>query len=150
MITANFKQVEILLVEDNPDEAELAIRELTKHKLANDLLHVHDGQEALEFIFGTGKYIGRDINDPPKVILLDLKMPKIDGIEVLRQVRADERTCMIPVVVLTSSNQEKDITESYRLGVNSYIVKPISFDNFSKSIKEIGYYWLVLNKVASK
>jgi len=150
MIKGNYKQVEILLVEDNSDEAELAIRELTKHKLANDLLHVHDGQEALEFIFGTGRYEGRSIDDPPKVILLDLKMPKIDGIEVLKRVRADERTCTIPVVVLTSSNQEKDITESYRLGVNSYIVKPISFDNFSNSIKEIGYYWLVLNKVAGK
>ncbi len=145
-----YKQVMVLMVEDNDDEAELAIRELKKHKLANDLLRVKDGEEALEFIFGTGRYEGRDIECPPKVILLDLKMPKVDGIEVLRAVRKDERTKKIPVVVLTSSNEEKDIVSAYELGVNSYIVKPIDFSKFSNSIKEIGYYWMVLNKTVQK
>lgn len=150
MKSNDYKQVEVLLVEDNVDEAELAIRELKRHKLANDLLHVHDGEEALEFIFGTGRYEGRDIMNPPKVILLDLKMPKVGGIEVLQKIRGDVRTKAIPVVVLTSSSHEKDITDSYHLGVNSYIVKPIDFEQFSNSIKEIGYYWLVLNKTAGK
>jgi two-component system response regulator len=145
-----FNQVEVLLVEDNDDEAELATRELKRHNLANDLLRVNDGEEALEFIFGTGRYEGRDINFPPKVILLDLKMPKVSGIEVLEKVRKDERTRKIPVVVLTSSNEEKDIVDAYELGVNSYIVKPIDFQKFSNSIKEIGYYWLVLNKTVQK
>ncbi|MBN2857951.1 MAG: response regulator, partial [Candidatus Delongbacteria bacterium] len=122
-----YKQVVVLLVEDNDDEAELAIRELKKHNLANDLLRVKNGVEALEFIFGTGRYEGRDVDQPPKVILLDLKMPKVDGIEVLKKVREDERTRKIPVVVLTSSNEEKDIVSAYELGVNSYIVKPIDF-----------------------
>ena len=145
-----YKQVVVLLVEDNDDEAELAIRELKKHNLANDLLRVKDGEEALEFIFASGRYEGRDVECPPKVILLDLKMPKVDGIEVLRAVRKDERTKKIPVVVLTSSNEEKDIVSAYELGVNSYIVKPIDFNKFSNSIKEIGYYWLVLNKTVQK
>ena len=145
-----YKQVVVLLVEDNDDEAELAIRELKKHNLANDLLRVKDGEEALEFIFGTGRYQGRDVELPPKVILLDLKMPKVDGIEVLQKVREDERTKKIPVVVLTSSNEEKDMVSAYELGVNSYIVKPIDFQKFSNSIKEIGYYWLVLNKTVQK
>lgn len=145
-----YKQVVVLLVEDNEDEAELAIRELQKHKLANDLLWVKDGEEALEFIFGTGRYEGRDVESAPKVILLDLKMPKVSGIEVLRAVRNDERTKKTPVVVLTSSNEEKDIVDAYELGVNSYIVKPIDFQKFSSSIKEIGYYWLVLNKTVQK
>jgi two-component system, response regulator len=145
-----YKQIVVLLVEDNDDEAELAIRELKKNNLANDLLRVNDGEEALEFIFGTGRYEGRDVECPPKVILLDLKMPKVDGIEVLRSVRYDERTKKIPVVVLTSSNEEKDIVSAYELGVNSYIVKPIDFQKFSNSIKEIGYYWLVLNKTVQK
>jgi two-component system, response regulator len=145
-----YKQIVVLLVEDNDDEAELAIRELKKNNLANDLLRVNDGEEALEFIFGTGRYEGRDVECPPKVILLDLKMPKVDGIEVLRAVRNDDRTKKIPVVVLTSSNEEKDIVSAYELGVNSYIVKPIDFQKFSNSIKEIGYYWLVLNKTVQK
>lgn len=145
-----FNQVEVLLVEDNDDEAELATRELKRHNLANDLLRVNDGEEALEFIFGTGRYEGRDINIPPKVILLDLKMPKVSGIEVLEKVRKDQRTRKIPVVVLTSSNEEKDIVDAYELGVNSYIVKPIDFQKFSNSIKDIGYYWLVLNKTVQK
>lgn len=142
----DFEAIELLLVEDNIDDANLAIRELRKHNLANKLLHVKDGEEALEYLFGNGEFEGRDVNDIPKVILLDLKMPKIGGIEVLQKIRADERTRKIPVVVLTSSQEEKDITEAYDLGVNSYIVKPIDFENFSNSIKEIGLYWLVLNK----
>lgn len=145
-----YKQVVVLMVEDNDDEAELATRELKKHNLANDLLRVRDGEEALEFIFGTARYEGRDVESTPKVILLDLKMPKIGGIEVLREIRKDERTKKIPVVVLTSSNEEKDIVDAYELGVNSYIVKPIDFQKFSSSIKEIGYYWLVLNKTVQK
>jgi len=145
-----YNQIEVLLVEDNDDDAELAIRELKKHNLANDLLWVTDGVEALDFIFAQGRYNNRDINIPPKVIMLDLKMPKVSGIEVLRKVREDDRTKKIPVVVLTSSNEEKDIVDAYELGVNSYIVKPLDFSKFSNSIKEIGYYWLVLNKTAAK
>ena len=128
-----FDHVEVLLVEDNDDEAELAIRELKKNNLANDLLRVSDGEEALEFIFAEGRYSERDIDIPPKVIFLDLKMPKVDGIEVLRNIRKDSRTKRIPVVVLTSSNEEKDIVNAYELGVNSYIVKPIDFTKFTNS-----------------
>ena len=142
-----FNQVELLLVEDNEDEAYMAIRELKKNNLANNLLHVKDGEEALEYIFGTGKYDGRNIDNVPKLILLDLKMPKVNGIEVLKKIRRDEKTKKIPVVVLTSSQEGKDITEAYDLGVNSYIVKPIDFEKFSNSIREIGLYWLVLNKM---
>ena len=142
-----FNQVELLLVEDNEDEAYMAIRELKKNNLANNLLHVKDGEEALEYIFGTGKYDGRDIKNVPKLILLDLKMPKVNGIEVLRKIRTNKKTKKIPVVVLTSSQEGKDITEAYDLGVNSYIVKPIDFEKFSNSIREIGMYWLVLNKM---
>lgn len=140
-------QLEILLVEDNDDDARLAIRELKKHNLANNLLRVHDGAEALDYLFGTGQYEGRNVQETPKVMLLDLKMPKVDGLEVLREMRKDKRTKQIPVVVLTSSNEERDITESYNLGVNSYIVKPVDFVKFAESIREIGYYWLVLNKL---
>ena len=142
-----FNQVELLLVEDNEDEAYMAIRELKKNNLANNLLHVKDGEEALEYLFGMGKYDGRDINNVPKLILLDLKMPKVDGIEVLRKIRINKKTKKIPVVILTSSQEGKDITEAYDLGVNSYIVKPIDFEKFSNSIREIGMYWLVLNKM---
>ena len=143
----DFEPIELLLVEDNIDDANMAIRELRKHNLTNHLLHVNDGEEALQYLFGNSEFEGRDVNNIPKVILLDLKMPKIGGIEVLQKIRADERTRKIPVVVLTSSQEEKDIADAYDLGVNSYIVKPIDFENFSQSIKEIGLYWLVLNKV---
>lgn len=132
--------VEILLIEDNPDDAGLAIRALKKHNLANNLLHLQDGEEALDFLFS------ERINGIPKVILLDLKMPKVDGIEVLRRLKADEKKRMIPVVVLTSSKEERDIVESYKLGVNAYIVKPVDFDKFSKAIAEIGFFWLLLNQ----
>ena len=140
------KQLEILLVEDNPHDAELAIRALTKRNLANNLVHVADGQTALDFLFGTGTYEGRDDNNQPKVVLLDLKLPKVDGIGVLRQIRADDRTKLLPVVVLTSSREERDIVESYKLGANSYIVKPVEFENFSEAISNLGLYWLVLNE----
>jgi two-component system response regulator len=140
------KQVDILLVEDNPNDAELAIRALTKQRLANNLQHVVDGEEALDFLFARGKYEGRDANERPKLILLDLKLPKVDGIEVLRAVKADERTKLTPVVVLTSSREERDLVETYRLGVNSYIVKPVDFNKFADAVKELGYYWLLLNE----
>ncbi len=140
------KPLEILLVEDNPHDAELAIRALKKRNLANNLVHVSDGQTALDFLFGTGTYAGRDDHHQPKVVLLDLKLPKVDGIEVLRQLRADDRTKLLPVVVLTSSREERDIVESYKLGANSYIVKPVEFENFSEAISNLGLYWLVLNE----
>lgn len=143
---ANETVVEILLVEDNPRDVELTLRALKKHNLANKVHVVKDGAEALDFIFATGIYAERNINDQPKVILLDLKLPKVDGMEVLRRIRADERTKCIPVVVLTSSQEERDIVESYKLGVNSYIVKPVDFDKFLSTVQELGLYWLLLNK----
>ena len=138
--------VEILLVEDNPQDAEMAIRALKKNNLSNNVVHVTDGEEALDFIFARGAYSGRNIESGPKIILLDLKLPKVDGLEVLKIVKSDERTKMIPVIALTSSSEEKDIIESYRLGVNSYIIKPVDFDKFVEAIKGLGYYWLLLNK----
>jgi len=142
--------VEILLVEDNPDDAALTIRALKKHNLANRLTHLKDGVEALEFIYGTGAYAGRNVSITPKVILLDLKMPKVNGIEVLTKLKADPATRTIPVVVLTSSAEDPDIKKCYELGANSYIVKPVEFDNFTKKISELGMYWMVLNKVNGK
>ena len=138
--------LEILLVEDNPHDAELAIRALKKRNLANNLVHVSDGQTALNFLFGTGTYEGRDVHNQPKVVLLDLKLPKVDGIEVLRQIRADIRTKLLPVVMLTSSREERDVIESYQLGANSYIVKPVEFENFSEAVCNLGLYWLLLNE----
>lgn len=138
--------VEILLVEDNPRDAEIALRALKAHKLANHVVHVKDGQEALDWLFGVGHFAGRDVNHRPKVVLLDLKLPKVDGIEVLRAVRADPRTHRLPVVVLTSSREEQDVVRTYDLGVNSYIVKPVDFENFSAAVAEAGHYWLLLNQ----
>lgn len=138
--------VEILLVEDNPHDAELTIRALQKRHLANHLVHVADGQAALDFLFGTGIYEGREVLHQPKVVLLDLKLPKLDGIEVLRQIRADERTKVVPVVMLTSSHEDRDVIESYKLGANSYIVKPVDFENFSEAVSNLGLYWLLLNE----
>lgn len=142
----NPNEVEILLVEDNPNDVELTLRALKKHNLANKVHVVRDGVEALEFIFAEGDYTGRDIDHHPRVILLDLKLPKVDGLEVLRKIKSEERTKVIPVVVLTSSREERDIVESYKLGVNSYIVKPVDFDKFVQAISEVGFYWLLLNQ----
>lgn len=139
-------EVEILLVEDNPRDAELALRALRQRNLANHVVWVKDGAEALEFLFGTGAYAGQTLAAPPRVILLDLKLPKVDGLEVLRQIKSDERTRLIPVVVLTSSREERDIVRSYDLGVNSYIVKPVEFDNFAEAVAHLGLYWLLLNQ----
>jgi CheY-like chemotaxis protein len=138
--------VEILLVEDTPEDLELALRALRKAKLTNRIQVARDGAEAIEFVFGEGAYAGRKIEDGPKVILLDLKLPKIDGIEVLRRVKSDARTQAIPVVVLTSSKEQKDVVESYRLGVNSYIVKPVNFERFAEAVQDLGMYWLLLNQ----
>jgi two-component system, response regulator len=138
--------VEILLVEDNPNDVELTLMALKENNLANHVQVARDGEEAIEFIFSSGKYSNRDINLKPKVILLDLKLPKIDGVEVLRKIRSDERTKTIPVVVLTSSKEERDIIETYKLGVNSYIVKPVQFEKFIKIVKDLGMYWLVVNQ----
>jgi two-component system, response regulator len=137
--------VEILLVEDNPNDEILALHAFKRQKIANDVHVVRDGAEALEYIFCTGAYTNRKIENP-KVILLDLKLPYVDGIEVLRQIRSDPRTKLVPVVVLTSSNEERDVVEAYRLGVNSYIVKPVDFDQFNGVAKQLGYYWLLLNR----
>ncbi|MBA3986214.1 MAG: response regulator [Flavobacteriales bacterium] len=138
--------VEILLIEDNKNDAELAIRALRKGNITNNLIHLKNGAEALEFLFGTGKFEGRDISNKPKVILLDLKMPKADGLEVLAQIKANERTKAIPIVVLTSSNEHPDIERAYSLGANSYIVKPVEFDEFSKVVTDLGFYWLLMNQ----
>lgn len=140
------KEMEIQLVEDNPTDAELAIRALKKNNLANNLVWVKDGAEALDFIFATGTYSARDVTNGPKVILLDLRLPKVDGMEVLRRVKGDERTRTIPVVVLTSSKEDRDVAESYHLGVNSYISKPVEFDAFAKTVSELGLYWLLVNR----
>lgn len=139
-------EVEILLIEDNPEEAELTIRGLKKYNLANKLLHIDDGEEALEFIFSTGKYAENKAPLHPKLILLDLKLPKVDGLQILREIKANEATKTIPVAVLTSSKEEKDIIESYKLGVNSYIVKPVNFESFTKAVSELGLYWVILNQ----
>lgn len=146
---AEYNQLEILLIEDNLHEAELTIRSLKKHHLANKLKHIDDGAEALDFIFSRGTFSGKGISSNPKLILLDLKLPKVNGLEILRQLKADERTKMIPVVVLTSSQEERDVVESYSLGVNSYIVKPVNFESFGKAIAELGLYWLILNHIPS-
>jgi CheY-like chemotaxis protein len=140
------KGVEILLVEDSPADAELALRALRKQNLANKVHHVWDGAAALEFLFATGAYADRGVENTPKVVLLDLKLPKVDGLEVLRRIKSDARTKRIPVVVMTSSREEHDVVESYDLGVNSYIVKPVDFEQFVKSVSELGLYWLLLNQ----
>jgi len=140
-------EVEILLVEDNPTDVELTLRALKKHNLANKVHVVTDGEQALEFLFANGSYKDRDINKKPRVILLDLKLPKVDGLEILRKIKSDERTKDIPVVVLTSSKEEKDRIESYRLGVNSYIAKPVDFSRFTEAVRELGFYWLLLNEL---
>lgn len=139
-------ELEILLVEDNASDAELTIRALKKHNLANNVLHLKDGAEALDFIFGEGTYAGRDFGHRPKVVLLDLHMPKVNGIEVLTRMKSDERTRTIPVVVLTSSKEDPDVRACYTLGVNSYVIKPVEFEAFVRAVSDLGLYWLLLNQ----
>lgn len=139
-------EVEILLVEDSINDAELTIRALKKKNLANNLVHLEDGQEALDFLFAEGVYSQRKIENIPKVVLLDLKMPKITGIQVLQKIKSDERTKKIPVIVLTSSKEDPDIQECYRLGVNSYVVKPVQFEKFLEAVTDLGLYWMIINQ----
>jgi len=143
----DINEVEILLVEDNPYDAELTLRALKSKGLANKIIVFPDGVEALDFLYGTGEYTGRNLAVRPKVILLDLKLPRISGLEVLQRIKGDESTRTIPVVILTSSQEESDIVRSYNLGVNSYMVKPVDFDKFFQTVEDLGLYWLLLNKV---
>lgn len=145
-MTTQIDDVEILLVEDNPTDAELATLALKERNLANKLVWVKDGAEALDFLFATGAYVGRNIENSPKVVLLDLRLPKVDGLDVLRRIKSDERTKYIPVVVVTSSKEDRDVIASYNLGVNSYISKPVDFDEFTKVVSELGFYWLLINR----
>jgi two-component system response regulator len=139
-------EIEILIVEDNRDDAELTIRALQKQNLANKLIHLQDGAEALDFLFATGKYTGRNLDFVPRVVFLDLKMPKVDGKEVLRAIKSDPRTRTIPVVILTSSAEDPDVRVCYDLGANSYIVKPVEFDKFAHIVSDLGLYWILINK----
>ncbi len=145
METTDYHSVELLLVEDNPDDAKLVLRAFKKLNLANKYFWVKDGEEALNFLFAKEPYDDRSIDDRPRVILLDLKLPKISGIEVLKKIREDKRTATIPVVIMTSSREERDVIDTYELGTNSYIVKPVAYDSFVESIKQVGYYWLFTN-----
>lgn len=141
--------VDILLVDDNLNDAELTMRQLRKHNMANNLLHLKNGKEALDFLFGEGEYSGRDIGSIPKIVLLDIQMPKVNGIEVLQKIKEDERTRSTPVVMLTSSKESPDIRKCYALGANSYIVKPVNFEGFAEAIKNLGFYWILLNQPPS-
>jgi two-component system response regulator len=145
----SMENIEILLVEDSPDEEELTLYALRKNNIVNQIQVARDGAEALEYLFCTGAFADRQFNDSPKIVLLDLKLPKVNGLEVLKRIKADARTRTIPVVVLTSSHEERDIVESYQLGVNSYIVKPVDFEQFNEAVRHIGLYWMLLNKTAS-
>ncbi|WP_428236484.1 response regulator [Gracilimonas sp.] len=140
------RSVEILLVEDNKRDADLTLRALKKKKLSNKVVWVKDGEEALEYLFAKGRYADRSITDKPKVVLLDLKMPKVDGLEVLKEIRNNSVTEKLPVVIMTSSKEEQDIVQSYEYGVNSYIVKPVDFKKFMESVADVGFYWLLLNQ----
>ena len=139
-------EVDILLIEDSLDDAEMTLRALKKINLDNNIVHLENGQEALDFLFAKGKFENLRLSSQPKVILLDIKMPKVDGIEVLRRIKSDKRTRMIPVVIMTSSSEEKDLVTSYKLGVNSYVVKPVDFENFTSAVGELGLYWLLANR----
>jgi two-component system response regulator len=139
----------ILLVEDNPDDEALALRALRRNNIANEVIVARDGVEALDFLFATGPYADRDALDLPEVVLLDLKLPKLHGLEVLQRVRADPRTQLLPVVILTTSSEDRDMVESYRLGANSYIRKPVDFDQFTEAVRQLGMYWLVLNQAVN-
>jgi len=140
------KSRSILLVEDNPDDVELTLRALNRHNITNGIVVVNDGAEALEYIFGTGEYAGRDTSIMPVVIILDLKLPKVDGLEVLKRLRSDERTKLVPVVILTTSSEEQDLAQSYTNGANSYIRKPVDFDQFSEAVRQLKMYWVLLNE----
>ncbi len=137
----------ILLIEDNPDDVQLTLRALKKSKIMNEVVVAQDGVEAMDYLFGTGKYAGRDTNVKPQVILLDLKMPKMDGLEALQRIRRDERTRLLPVVVLTTSSEDRDRVESYKLGANSYVRKPVDFNQFTDAVQQLGLYWLLLNEM---
>lgn len=142
----NLEELEILLVEDNPTDAELTMRALKRKNLANRLVWVKDGEEALDFIYARGQFADRNPEDLPRLILLDLRMPKVDGLEVLKEIKAHEKTRKIPVVVLTSSQEDQDVVESYKLGVNSYVSKPVEFDDFLEAVSTLGLYWMLINK----
>ena len=140
----------ILLVEDNADDEELTLRALRKHNISNEIVVARDGVEALDFLFGTGAHSGRDVSDLPELVLLDLKLPKLDGLEVLKRVRADPRTRLLPIVILTSSKEQQDIVNGYGFGANSYVRKPVDFEQFLDGVKQLGLYWLVLNEAPSR
>jgi len=142
----DMNEVEILIVEDNPNDAEMALRALKKNNLTNKVLVLKDGEAAINFVFAKGEFANRSKSDRPRLILLDLKLPKVDGLEVLKAVKGNPETKIIPVVILTSSQEESDLIESYQLGANSYIIKPVDFDKFVDAVKEVGFYWLLLNK----
>ncbi len=145
----NAHEIEILLVEDSVSDAELTIRALKKHNMANKLVHLENGAEALDYLFANGAYSEREVKNVPKLILLDINMPKVGGIEVLKQIKGDERTRKIPVIILTSSKEDPDIDKCYDLGANSYVVKPVGFESFMKAVSELGMYWMLLNQPSS-
>ncbi len=149
-VVSNSQSKVVLLVEDSPDDVVLILRAFRKYNIMNEVVVASDGAEALDYLFGKGKYAGRDMSNSPEVVLLDLKLPKVDGLEVLQRLRADERTKHLPVVILTSSNEERDLIKGYKLGANSYVQKPVEFTQFSEAVGRLGIYWLLLNKSPKK
>lgn len=146
-MSAPIQEIEILLIEDNQDDADIIIRTLKKYNVGNNLVHLTDGVDALDFLFAKGRFSERQIENKPKIVLLDLKMPKLDGLAVLKAIKENEITKSIPVIIMTASSEAKDIIESYQLGVNSYVVKPVSFLDFTKAVADLGFYWLLLNRL---